>query len=70
MDQNSNDMGFIGELACLLICVGLIWMMIPGTVTLTDGTLSVTPDYIPLILFGVGVGGMILLSIKSAISGK
>lgn len=70
MDQNSNDMGFIGELACLLICVGLIWMMIPGTVTLTDGTLSVTPDYIPLILFGAGVGGMILLSIKSALSSK
>jgi len=70
MDQNSNDTGLFGELTCLLICVGLVWMMIPGTVTVTDGTLSVTPDYIPLILFVAGVVGMLLLSIKSAISGK
>ena len=70
MDQNSNDTGFIGELACLLICTGAIWMMIPGTVTVSEGTLSVTPDYIPLILLVAGAVGMVLLSIMSALSGK
>lgn len=66
MDQNKDDMGLLGELACLLLFVGLIWMMVPGTVSTTDGRLIVTPDYIPLYLFGIGVVGMILLSIQSA----
>ncbi len=65
MEQESSDMGLLGELACLCICVGLLWMFIPGTVAVTDGSLKVTPDYIPLYIFGLGVAGMILLSIRS-----
>jgi len=70
MDQNKDDMGLLGELACLFLFVGLIWMMVPGTVSMTDGSLSVTPDNIPLYLFGIGVIGMILLSIRSAFGGN
>ena len=42
MDQHAtDDTGLLGELSCLLICVGMVWMMIPGTVAITDGCLCV-----------------------------
>ena len=68
MEQHSNnDTGLLGEFSCLLIIVGLIWMMIPGTVAITDGCLCVTPNYIPLIIFGAGAAGVLLLSIATAL---
>ena len=64
MEQQSES-GWLAELACLCIFVGLIWMFIPGTVIVKDGTLEVTPDFLPLLIFGIGVVGMILLSLMS-----
>ncbi|HBZ97087.1 MAG TPA: hypothetical protein DEO57_04515 [Phycisphaerales bacterium] len=66
MDQHAtDDTGLLGELSCLLICVGVAWMMIPGTVAITEGCLCVTPSYVPLILAGVGLAGVILLSLTT-----
>ena len=71
MNQHANDdTGLLGEASCLLICVGMVWMMIRGTVAITDGCLCVTPSYIPLILLGAGLGGVILLSLANAFRGS
>ena len=69
MEQSTRDIGLLAELACLFLFVGLIWMFIPGTVLFTDGKLHVTPDFIPLYIFGIGVVGMIALSLRSWLRG-
>ena len=63
MTNESNSPGLLSEFACLLICVGVIWMFIPGTVSVEEGTLHVTPDYIPLILLVAGAIGMVIISL-------
>ncbi|MCH2149662.1 MAG: hypothetical protein MK095_09535 [Phycisphaerales bacterium] len=65
MTNQTSSPGLFGELSCLLICVGVIWMFFPGTVTVTDGSLSVSPDFIPLIVLVAGVVGMVIVSLSN-----
>jgi hypothetical protein len=60
---NESTGGMLNELFCLGILVGIVWMFIPGTVTMTDGELMVHPDWIPLIIFITGFAGVIISNV-------
>lgn len=65
MATNDASPGLMAEISSLLICVGFAWtMFIPGTIEKAeDGAISISPDYIPLMILGAGFVLMILISL-------
>ena len=55
----------LGEASCLLICTGVIWMLfVPDTIQKAeDGAITISPDYIPLMVLGAGFVLMVMISL-------
>jgi hypothetical protein len=55
----------LGEVSCLLICTGVVWMLfVPDTIQKAeDGAITISPDYIPLMVLGAGFVLMVMISL-------
>ena len=55
----------LGEFSSLLICTGVVWILfVPDTIQKAeDGAISISPDYIPLMILGAGFVLMVFISL-------
>ena len=63
--KKQEPTSLFGELSSLLICIGGGWMLfIPDTIQKSDdGSITIAPDFIPVIILGAGLVLMIMLSL-------